>query len=51
MMRDNIGNILKVIRETGCDIPTAEEALANSNSWPDVFKYAREKMQENETDE
>lgn len=46
MLRDNIGNVLKIIHETGCDMKTAEEALASSNSWPEAFKYARDKMQE-----
>lgn len=45
-MRDNIGNILKVIHTTGCDLKTAEEALTNSNNWSDAFKYAKEKVEE-----
>lgn len=47
MLRDNIGNILKIVHETGCDRKTAEEALAKSNNWKDAFKYAREKTQNN----
>lgn len=39
-MRNNIGNILKVVHRTGCDLKTAEEALAKCNNWPDTFKYA-----------
>lgn len=42
MMRENIGNILRVIHETGCSRKVAEEALKNSNNWSDVFKYARQ---------
>lgn len=45
MITINQGNILKVIHETGCDIKLAEEALKNSNSWPDTYKYVREKIQ------
>ena len=44
-MRINIGNILKVIHTTGCDLKIAEEALNNNNSWPETFKYAREKSE------
>lgn len=40
-MRNNQGNILRVIREVGCDLSVAEEALKHCNSWPDTFKYAR----------
>lgn len=47
MMRNNLGNILRVIHETGCNLQIAEEALANCNSWPDAYKYARERMQIN----
>ena len=47
MMRENQGNILRVIHETGCDLKIAKEALANCNSWPDTYKYARERMQIN----
>lgn len=47
MMRENQGNILRVIHETGCDLKIAKEALENCNSWPDVYKYARERMQAN----
>ena len=47
MMRNNLGNILRVIHETGCSLKIAEEALANCNSWPDTYKYARERMQAN----
>lgn len=42
-MRENQGNIFRVIHETGCDLKTAEEALANTNSWEDAYKYARNK--------
>ena len=45
MMRENQGNILKVIHKTGCNLKIAKEALANCNNWPDTYKYAREKMQ------
>lgn len=42
MIRNNQGNVFKVIRETGCSLKIAEEALAKCNTWPDVYKYARE---------
>lgn len=45
-MRNNIGNILKVVHTTGCDLQTAKEALANCNSWNDTFKYAKERVEE-----
>lgn len=41
-MRNNQGNILKVIHKTGCSLAKAEEALAKCNSWSDTFKYATE---------
>lgn len=41
MIRNNQGNILRVIHEVGCDLNTAEEALKHCNSWSDTFKYAR----------
>lgn len=41
-MRENQGNILKVIHETGCTLKVAKEALANNNNWSDTYKYARE---------
>ena len=47
MIRDNQGNILRVVHETGCNLKIAQEALANSNSWPDTYKYARKRMQTN----
>lgn len=31
-MRDNQGNVLRVIHATGCSLEIALEALANSNS-------------------
>ena len=40
-MRNNQGNVLRVIHETGCTLKVAEEALEKCNSWPDTFKYAR----------
>ena len=46
-MRDNQGNVLLVIHATGCSLEIALEALANSNSWPDTYKYARKRMQTN----
>lgn len=45
MMRENQGNIFRVIHETGCNLSIAKEALKNSNNWSDTFKYAREKVQ------
>lgn len=48
MMRENQGNILRVIHETGCDLKIAKEALVNSNSWSDTYKYARKRMQTND---
>lgn len=47
MMRENMGNLLRVIHETGCTLEVAREALANNNSWPNTYKYARERMQTN----
>ena len=47
MMRDNQGNVLRVIHATGCSLEIALEALAHSNSWPDTYKYARKRMQTN----
>ena len=47
MMRDNQGNVLRVIHATGCSLEIALEALANSNSWSDTYKYARKRMQTN----
>lgn len=44
IMRNNIGNILRVIRETGCSLKVAEEALEQCNTWPDTFKYARNRI-------
>ena len=44
-MLDNQGNVLRVIHATGCSLEIALEALANSNSWPDTYKYARKRMQ------
>lgn len=44
MIRENQGNLLRVIHETGCNLEIAREALLKCNSWPDVFKYARDKM-------
>ena len=41
-MRNNIGNILKVIHSTGCNLQIAEEALEKCNTWPNTIKYARE---------
>lgn len=32
MMRNNLGNILRVIHEISCSLKIAEEALANCNS-------------------
>lgn len=46
MMRINQGNILKVIHTTGCTLQQVEEALRNTNSWPDAFKYAKQLMEE-----
>ena len=46
-MRDNQGNVLRVIHATGCSLEIALEALANSNSWSDTYKYARKRMQTN----
>lgn len=46
MMRINQGNIFKVIHATGCSLQQAEEALKNSNSWPDTYKYAKQLMGE-----
>lgn len=42
MMRINQGNVLKVIHTTSCTWQQAEEALKNTNSWSDVFKYAKQ---------
>ena len=50
-MRDNIGNILKVVHETGCDITTAAKALANTDNWQDAFKFARAEMEKLKTEE
>lgn len=44
MMRNNIGNIMRVIHETGCSLEVAKEALANNNSWSDTIKYAKERV-------
>lgn len=41
MMTINQGNLLKVIHETGCDYQTAKEALNNSNSWIETYRYAK----------
>lgn len=46
-MRENQGNIFRVIHETGCSLKIAEEALANNNNWIDTYKYARERTQSN----
>lgn len=43
-MRDNIGNMLRVIRETGCSMKVAIEALNKCNSWTDTIKYAKERV-------
>lgn len=51
MLRDNMGNILKVVHETGCDITTAAKALANTDSWSDAFKFARAEMEKLKSDE
>lgn len=45
-MRDNIGNILEVVHNTGCTLEIAKEALANCNNWQDTFKYAKERVEE-----
>lgn len=45
-MRINQGNVFKVIHTTGCDWKQAEEALRNTNSWPDAYKYAKQLMGE-----
>ena len=45
MMLNNIGNIFRVVHTTGCDLKTAEEALAKCNSWPDTINYAKKLMQ------
>jgi len=42
MISNSIGNILKVVHATGCNLETAEAALRNSNEWSNVYKYARE---------
>ena len=42
MMRENIGNILKVVHSANCSVKVAKEALAKNNSWPDTIKYAKE---------
>lgn len=47
MMQNNQGNVLRVIHATGCSLEIALEALANSNSWSDTYKYARKRMQTN----
>ena len=47
MMQNNQGNVLRVIHETGWSLEIALEALANSNSWPDTYKYARKRMETN----
>lgn len=39
------GNILKVTRATNCTLSQAEEALKNTNSWPDAFNYAKRLME------
>lgn len=39
-MRNNIGNILKVVHRTDCNLQIVEEALSKYNNWPDTFKYA-----------
>ena len=36
MLRNNQGNVLKVIHATGCTLQQAEEALERSNNWPDA---------------
>lgn len=41
MLRNNQGNILKIVHETGCSLQIAEEALAKSNNWSDAIKYAK----------
>lgn len=41
MLRNNQGNILKVVHETGCTLQVAEEALTKANSWSEAFKYAK----------
>lgn len=46
-MWDNQGNVLRVIHTTGCSLEITLEALANSNSCPDTYKYARKRIQTN----
>lgn len=40
-MTINQGNILKVVHTTNCNLQQAKEALNNTNSWIDAFKYAK----------
>ena len=47
MMTINQGNVFKVIHQTGCTLKEAEEALSNSNSWQDTYKYVREHKKAN----
>lgn len=42
MMRINQGNVLKVVHTMGCTWQQAEEALKNTNSWSDAFKYVKQ---------
>lgn len=44
MLRNNQGNILKVIHKTGCNLKQAEEALAKNNDWHSAFTYAENLM-------
>lgn len=41
-MRENQGNILRVIHETDCDLKIAKEALNKCDNWVDTIKYAKD---------
>lgn len=43
-MRENIGNILRVMHEANCSAKVAKEALQKNNSWPNTIKYAKERF-------
>lgn len=42
MLSNSIGNILKVVHESGCTYEVAKKALSSNNSWPEAIKYAKE---------
>lgn len=42
MISNSQGNILKIVRRTGCSLKVAEKALYKATSWSEAYKYASE---------